>query len=281
MSRLLTAPAPAKLNLFLHILGRRFDGYHRLQTLFQFLDHGDRLTFEPIEDDQLELIAPGLPIPASDNLIMRAARLLKRDTGCRLGARIQLDKRLPMGGGLGGGSSDAATTLVMLNRLWRLQLPPTELARLALELGADVPLFTLGRAAWGEGIGEQLTPVQLEEPWYLVLTPDCEVATGAIFQHPELTRNSEPITMSAFLEGSGRNDFEPLVRKLHPQIDAAFGWLGEFAQPRLTGSGSSLFARFATEEAALWPLRQLPSGWRAFVARGCNTSPLYLKSANE
>jgi len=149
MSRLLTAPAPAKLNLFLHILGRRSDGYHRLQTLFQFVDHGDRLTFEPIEDDQLELIAPGLPIPASDNLIMRAARLLKRDTGCRLGARIQLDKRLPMGGGLGGGSSDAATTLVMLNRLWRLQLPPTELARLALELGADVPLFTLGRAAWG------------------------------------------------------------------------------------------------------------------------------------
>lgn len=277
MSRIWTAPAPAKLNLFLHILGRRADGYHQLQTLFQFLDHGDELTFELIEDDRIELFAPGLPIPASSNLIMRAAQLLKRDTGCRLGARIQLDKRLPMGGGLGGGSSDAATTLVVLNKLWQLQRPSTELARLALELGADVPLFTLGQAAWGEGIGEQLTPVQLEEPWYLVLTPDCEVATGAIFQHPQLTRNSAPITMSAFLEGGGRNDFEPLVRRLYPQIDAAFGWLGEFAPPRLSGSGSSLFARFATEEAALRPLQQLPSGWQAFVARGCNTSALHLE----
>lgn len=274
-------PAPAKLNLFLHILGRRTDGYHQLQTLFQFVDHGDQLAFELLDADCIELTTPGLNFPAHENLVYRAAQLLKRHTGCRLGVRIQLDKRLPLGGGLGGGSSDAATTLLALDRLWRLQLPPTHLARLALELGADVPLFVQGQAAWGEGIGEQLTPVLLDEPWYLVITPDCEVATGPIFQHSELTRNSEPITMAAFLEGGGRNDFEPLVRKLYPQVDDAFGWFAEFAHPRLSGSGSSLFASFPTEADALLPLRRLPKRWSGFVARGCNRSVLQLKIENE
>jgi 4-diphosphocytidyl-2-C-methyl-D-erythritol kinase len=267
-------PAPAKLNLFLHILGRRPDGYHLLQTIFQFLEYGDELEFEVREDGQILRSEGPAGVPPESDLVVRAARLLQERSGIRLGAAIKLRKRLPLQAGLGGGSSDAATTLLALDRLWGTGLGTQRLAALGLELGADVPVFIGGEAAWAEGVGEVLTPVDLPEPWYVVLQPDCRVATREIFQAPELTRNSAPIKIARFRSGECRNDFEPVVRSRYPQVSEALDWLGARAEARLTGSGACVFAAFADEAAARRVYAALPQGWRGFVARGCNRSPL-------
>ncbi|WP_111414623.1 4-(cytidine 5'-diphospho)-2-C-methyl-D-erythritol kinase [Billgrantia lactosivorans] len=274
----LALPAPAKLNRLLHITGRRDDGYHELQTLFQFLDHGDALHFRPRKDGEIRL-TPGLPgVADGDNLIVRAARLLQEETGCRLGADIRLTKRLPMGGGLGGGSSDAATTLLGLDRLWQLGLPLARLAQLGLRLGADVPVFVHGHAAWAEGVGERLTPVALDTPWFLVVHPGIEVATAAVFGAAQLTRNTPPITMARALQGgapSWHNDCEPTVRSLYPQVAEALDWLGRRAPAMLTGTGACIFARLDAEATARRLLADLPGRYTAFIARGQNLSPLH------
>ncbi|GAA0579672.1 4-(cytidine 5'-diphospho)-2-C-methyl-D-erythritol kinase [Halomonas salifodinae] len=279
MTPVLRLPAPAKLNRLLHITGRRADGYHELQTLFQFLDHGDTLTLSPRNDGELRL-TPTLPgVAAEDNLILRAARMLRDETGCRRGADIHLEKRLPMGGGLGGGSSDAATTLLGLDRLWGLGLPRERLAELGLRLGADVPVFVHGHAAWAEGIGERLTPVELDTPWFVVIHPGVSVATPAVFQAPRLTRHTPPITMArALQEGPGhwRNDCETTVRELYPPVAEALDWLGRLAPTRLTGTGACLFAWLTNEADADSILRRLGRhDWQGFKARGCNRSPLH------
>lgn len=271
-------PAPAKLNLFLHITGRRGDGYHLLQTAFQFLDYGDALSFEPREDGEI-LRATELPgVPAAQDLVVRAATLLQQHTGGRQGVMIHLHKRLPMGGGLGGGSSDAATVLVALNHLWSTGLTANELAELGLQLGADVPVFVHGQAAWAEGVGEQLTPLQLEEPWFVVLAPRVKVSTCGIFSAPDLTRNSAPITIARFLAGEGHNDCEALVCRRYPRVRQGLEWLSQFAPSRMTGTGACLFAAFAHEAEAREVLRRLADEGveeiEGFVAQGCNRSPL-------
>ncbi len=273
MSRSLTLPAPAKLNLFLHITGRRSDGYHELQTLFQLLDWGDRLEFAEAPAGELTLSCEGtgLDIPADENIVMRAARLLQPPDR---GARIRLHKHIPAGGGLGGGSSDAATTLLGLNMLWQLGLSLEQLQLMGAGLGADVPVFIAGRTAWAEGIGEILTPVSLPQKWYLVIAPDCHVSTAEIFSHQQLTRNTSPIKIAAFFEGHSRNDCQELVRKLHPEVDNALNWLGNFGEARMTGTGACVFARFDNEADARSAEGQLPQHWRGFVARGINESPV-------
>jgi 4-diphosphocytidyl-2-C-methyl-D-erythritol kinase len=271
----LTVPAPAKLNLFLHVTGRRADGYHTLQTLFRLLDHGDLLHFQPRPDGHIEL-SPLLPgVPAEANLIVRAARRLQQHTGCGAGADIRLDKRLPMGGGIGGGSSDAATTLLALNQLWRLGLSLEELAAIGVGLGADVPVFVAGRSAWAEGIGERLTPFDLPPRHYLVVVPPCHVSTAEIFSCEALTRNTSPIRMAAFHGQAGRNDCEPVVRKLYPQVAHALDWLEQFAPPRMTGTGACVFAEFDDRDAAERLLKQLPGNYGGFVAKGVNHSPAH------
>jgi 4-diphosphocytidyl-2-C-methyl-D-erythritol kinase len=269
-----TWPAPAKLNLFLHVTGRRDDGYHLLQTVFQFLDHGDGLEFEIRRDGKILRSEGNMDVPEAEDLSLKAARLLREHSGTRLGVGIKLRKNLPLGGGLGGGSSDAATTLVALNQLWGIGIQTSELMTLGLRLGADVPVFVGGEAAWGEGIGEKLTPVELPEPWYLVVVPGCRVVTREIFQAPELTRNSAPITIARFRAGECRNDLEPVVRKRHPEVAQALDWLGERADARLTGSGACVYAAFEDEPVVRRLLEALPRGWQGFVARGCNRSPL-------
>ena len=268
----LTLPAPAKLNLFLHITGRRADGYHELQTLFQLLDFGDTLHFEATGDGALTLEGPELGIAPQDNLLLRAARLLPADP--HAGARIRLEKRIPAGGGLGGGSSDAATTLLALNRLWRLGYSSEVLQAMGRELGADVPVFVAGHSAWAEGVGERLTPVELPERWYLVISPGCHVSTGEIFKRPELTRNSPPITIAAFFAGDSRNDCQPVVRDLYPEVDNALIWLEKTGDARLTGTGACVFASFQSRAEADAVRQQVPAGWTAFVARGVNRSPV-------
>jgi len=268
--------APAKLNLFLHILGRREDGYHELQTLFQLLDVGDTLRFAatPRGELQLHLIAnsTGQLVPLADNLILEAARLLRDHVGNpQLGAEIQLEKQLPMGGGLGGGSSDAATTLLALNQLWELGLTRQELQALGLQLGADVPVFIGGRSAWGEGVGENLEPVELPLRWYLVITPNCLVSTARIFGHENLTRNTRAIKMADFLAGGSRNDCESVTRNLYPEVDKALNWLSQYGPARMTGTGASVFADFSGKETARAALSALPDYWRGFVARGVNS----------
>ncbi|CAK0747937.1 4-(cytidine 5'-diphospho)-2-C-methyl-D-erythritol kinase [Gammaproteobacteria bacterium] len=265
-------PAPAKLNLMLRITGRRSDGYHTLQTIFQFLDYGDTLHLRVREDGMVNRLTDLAGVAAEQDITVRAARLLQREAGTTLGIDIRLDKILPLGGGLGGGSSNAATVLVALNQQWGLNLSEDELAGLGLRLGADVPVFVRGRAAWGEGVGEQLTPIDLPEPWYLVVIPDCRVATGDIFSDPELTRDSLPITMRAFLAGDDRNDCERVVRYRYPAVAAALDWLGTNA--RLTGTGACVYAPFTDAAAAEAVLERLPSEWHGFVARGRNRSPL-------
>jgi 4-diphosphocytidyl-2-C-methyl-D-erythritol kinase len=269
-----TWPAPAKLNLFLHIVGRRPDGYHLLQTVFQFIDFCDTLTFVPRDDGRITRGSGPRDVPVEQDLTVRAARLLQQQAGVSAGVDIQITKRLPMGAGLGGGSSDAATTLVALNRLWRIGWETERLAALGLQLGADVPVFVRGRAAWGEGIGEVLTPLDLPEPWYLLLIPPVKVSTAAIFSAADLTRDTPPITISDFLSGRGRNDCEALVRRAYPEIDRALSWLSEHATARLTGTGSALFARFDTEAAARALLAKVPTMWQGVVAKGLNRSPL-------
>lgn len=271
----LTLTSPAKLNLFLKILGRRPDGYHLLQTLFQLLDYGDELRFRHRPDGEIKL-SPQIPgVPAADNLIVRAATMLQERSGCRLGADIELTKRLPMGGGIGGGSSNAATTLLALNTLWQTGLTLDELAGLGLQLGADVPVFVRGRTAWAEGIGEQLQAVETDEKWYLVVIPPCSVSTAEIFSSQQLTRNSSPIKIAAFLEQGAGNDCEAVVRKLYPEVDFALNWLGQFAPAQLTGTGSCLFASFTERDDAQQVYEQLPENLRAFVARATNISPVH------
>ncbi|MDI5889698.1 4-(cytidine 5'-diphospho)-2-C-methyl-D-erythritol kinase [Halomonas rhizosphaerae] len=274
----LVLPAPAKLNRLLHITGRRPDGYHELQTLFQFLDIGDTLTLRGREDGEIRL-APRLPgVAAEDNLIVRAARLLQAESGCRLGADILLEKRLPLGGGLGGGSSDAATSLLGLDALWGLGLDVERLAGLGLALGADVPVFVHGDAAWAEGVGERLTPVELDTPWFVVLHPGVTVSTPAVFKAPQLTRHTPPITMARALQGgaaSWRNDCEPTVRALYPEVAHALDWLASRAPTMLTGTGACVFARLDSEAQADRLLAEVPGGWQAFKARGLNRSPLH------
>ena len=267
-------PAPAKLNLFLHITGRREDGYHELQTAFQFLDVGDSLQFTITDDAQLSLASPLAGVADDDNLILRAARLLQQYSQTSQGAIISVTKRLPMGGGLGGGSSNAATTLVALNLLWKAGLSEAELARLGLQLGADVPVFIAGHAAWAEGVGERLTPISPVEPWFVVIAPDCHVSTAEIFSSSELTRDCEPIKISGFLSGEGRNVCEDVVKKHYPAVAKALDWLAQYATPRMTGTGSCVFADFDNRQQAQEVVENLPSNWQGFVAKGCNRSPL-------
>ena len=272
-------PAPAKLNLFLHITGRRPDGYHELQTLFQFLDHGDALRFHPARAGRIELLRPLPGVPADQDLCLRAARLLREHTGVRAGVLIELDKRLPMGGGLGGGSSDAATVLVALNRIWETGLDTDQLAALGLSLGADVPVFVRGFAAWAEGVGERLTPATPPEPWYLVVVPSVSVSTAAIFSDPELTRDTPPITIADFLSGAVHNDCEPVVRRRFPAVDAVLTRLREHGPARMTGTGACVFLPLADAAAARALDAQLPPDWKRFITRGCNRSPLLARLA--
>lgn len=273
--QMLTLPAPAKLNLMLHITGRRADGYHELQTLFQFLDYGDELVLRPREDGQIRLLTELPGVDHDSNLIVRAARLLQRESGCALGADILLTKRLPMGGGIGGGSSDAATTLVGLDHLWNTRLGEDRLAELGLNLGADVPVFVRGRAAFAEGVGERLQPVDLPEPWFLVIAPQVSVSTAEIFADPELTRNTPAITVRSLLAGGGRNDCQPVVEKRYPEVRNALSLLNKFVQARMTGTGACVFGSFPNEGEADKVRRQLPATLPSFVARGRNVSMLH------
>ncbi|WP_333608099.1 4-(cytidine 5'-diphospho)-2-C-methyl-D-erythritol kinase [Arsukibacterium sp.] len=270
----LTLPAVAKLNLFLHITGRRPDGYHNLQTLFQLLDVGDLLHFNVTTDGKVSLTCDIAELQTADNLILRAANLLKGLARPEQGCHIVLDKRLPMGGGLGGGSSDAATTLLALNKLWTLGLSREQLASLALTLGADVPLFVHGYSAFAEGVGEKLTPVILPEATYLVVTPDCHVSTAEIFQHPDLTRNSPSISLDTLYSSPWRNDCQPLVEQLKPIVALTLQWLVEYAPCRMTGTGASVFAEFPDAASAQHALADLPAACRGFIAKGVNQSPV-------
>ena len=274
-------PAPAKLNLMLRVTGRRPDGYHELQTVFQFLDLADRLDFRLREDGAIRRETPLPGVAEAADLCLRAARLLQQEAGVRQGVEIRLYKRLPMGGGLGGGSSDAASVLVALNRLWGCGLDEAALAALGLRLGADVPVFVRGRAAWAEGVGERLEPVELEQPWYLVLLPPCHVSTAEVFAAPELTRNSAPITIRAFVAGDRRNDCLPVVRSRYPEISQAIDWLGQFGEARLTGTGACVFAAFTERAQAEVVLADRPPGLDGWVARGLNRSPLLERLAQE
>lgn len=270
----LTWPAPAKINLMLRITGRRPDGYHLLQTVFQFLDYGDRLSFTLREDGQVCRVGdfPGVSEP--EDLILMAAKSLQSATGCGLGVDIGTEKHIPMGGGLGGGSSDAATTLIALNYLWQCGLSRQELAEIGLKLGADVPVFVHGYASWAEGVGEKLTPILPDEPWYLVVKPDCHVSTAEIFLNPELTRDAPQTTIRAFLAGETINDCLPVVQKRYPEVRQALEWLDQFSEARLTGTGACVFSAFANEADALAIKELLPESMHGFVAKGVNRSPL-------
>ncbi|MFU0446097.1 4-(cytidine 5'-diphospho)-2-C-methyl-D-erythritol kinase [Pseudocitrobacter faecalis] len=274
-------PSPAKLNLFLYITGQRADGYHELQTLFQFLDYGDTLTIEPRQDGQLRLLTPLKDVPDEDNLIIRAARLLMKMAAQtqRLpegsGADISIEKRLPMGGGLGGGSSNAATVLVALNHLWQCGLSEDELAAIGLTLGADVPVFVRGHAAFAEGVGEQLTPIDVAEKWYLVVHPGVSIPTPVIFKDPDLPRNTPKRSIDTLLKCEFRNDCEVIARKRFREVDEVLSWLLEYAPSRLTGTGACVFAEFDTELAARQVLEQAPEWFNGFVAKGVNLSPLH------
>jgi 4-diphosphocytidyl-2-C-methyl-D-erythritol kinase len=271
-------PAPAKLNLFLHIVGRRPDGYHELQTVFQFVDLCDEITFEVRADGRIRRMAEIAGVPEDADLCVRAARALKAASGCPLGADIGVLKRIPMGAGLGGGSSDAATCLVALNDLWQLHWPLDDLAALGLKLGADVPVFVRGRAAWAEGIGERLTPLYAPlapiETNYLILKPNVGVGTAEVFQDPELTRNSAPITIHGFLASGGRNDCLRVVRRRYPEVARALDWLSGFGLARLTGTGACVFLAVESLDRGREIMRELPPAVDAFLTRGLNDSPL-------
>ncbi len=268
----LTLLSPAKLNLFLHILGQRPDGYHRLQTVFQLLDYGDTIQFTVRKDNHINITPNIEGLATEDNLIFKAALKLQEYADCAKGADIHIEKRLPMGGGLGGGSSNAATTLLALNHLWGVQLGTPELCRIGLNLGADVPVFVQGHSAWAEGIGEELTPLELPENWFLVIKPDCHVATSNIFSCEELTRDTLAITVAAFFEQGGHNDCEDVVCSLYPEVKEAIDWLGKFSSARLTGTGACIFASFNSEAEANIVMEQAPKQWQCFVAKGINRS---------
>jgi len=272
----LTLPAPAKLNLMLHITGRRADGYHNLQTLFQFIDLCDELSFRLRDDDQLTLEPQIDGVDFEDNLIIKAARALQANSDKALGADIRLTKQLPMGGGLGGGSSDAATTLLALNHLWQLQLSFDQLADIGLTLGADVPVFVRGQAAFAEGVGEILTPTpELDEPWYLVVAPQAHVNTGKIFSNKCLTRDTDPISIRTALRREGNNDCQAVVSTLYPEVGKALNLLNNFSPAKLTGTGACIFSSFGSEAEAIRVSDQLPAEYVSFVAKGVNTSPVH------
>jgi len=272
----LTLPAPAKLNLMLHITGRRADGYHNLQTLFQFIDLCDELSFRLRDDDQLTLEPQIDGVDFEDNLIIKAARALQANSDKALGADIRLTKQLPMGGGLGGGSSDAATTLLALNHLWQLQLSFDQLADIGLTLGADVPVFVRGQAAFAEGVGEILTPTpELDEPWYLVVAPQVHVNTGKIFSNKCLTRDTDPISIRTALRREGNNDCQAVVSTLYPEVGKALNLLNNFSHAKLTGTGACIFSSFGSEAEAIRVSDQLPAEYVSFVAKGVNTSPVH------
>lgn len=275
-------PAPAKLNLFLHVVGRRADGYHLLQSLFRLIDLGDTLRFTPREDGRIVRNRPLEGVPEASDLCLRAARLLQAESGCELGVGIGLEKRIPMGGGLGGGSTDAATVLLALNRLWGLDWPRERLQALGLRLGADVPFFVFGRTAFVEGIGEALQAMVLPPAWYLVVAPSASVPTAEIFAAPNLTRDTKPLKMADFSAGweaiaggrFGRNDLEPVVCERYPEVARALAWLSQHAEARMTGSGACIFASFSAEQDARAVLAQLPADLAGWVARGLDEHPL-------
>ena len=269
-------PAPAKLNLFLHLTGRRDDGYHYLQTLFQLLDYGDRLAFD-VDHGQsvVERVTPLSGVASDDDLVVTAARLLQKSFAVKKGVQISLRKQLPMGGGLGGGSSDAATTLLVLNQLWGCGCSIDELSTLGAEIGSDIPVFVRGYTSWGEGVGEVLKPLKLEKKWYLVLKPAIEVSTKALFSYPELTRDCHPITIADFLGGDTTNVFQPFVMKSYPEVKKALQWLQQYAPAKLTGTGACVFAEFNSREQAKKVIEVLPAGMQGFVAEGVNQSPLH------
>ena len=279
-------PSPAKLNLFLHIVGQRSDGYHQLQTVFQFIDHSDTIDIKVVEGDKIELLTPIEGVNNEDNLIVKAAILLQKNIleksttsmNLALGAQIKVTKVLPMGGGLGGGSSNAATVLLALNKLWRANLSLTDLAQLGLELGADVPIFIHGFAAFAEGVGEELTPISPKEYWYLVSKPDVSISTASVFTAKGLTRNTPKVNLNGDIAKLDidlcHNDCQTLVIKQYPEVAKLLAWLVEYAPSRMTGTGACIFSRFETEQEACHIQSLLPYGITSFVAKGVNTSPL-------
>ena len=265
-------PAPGKLNLFLHVLGRRRDGMHELQTAFRLIDRADRVGISVRSDG--EIVFAG--VFGRENLCVKAAETLREKSKTALGCEISLEKNLPVGGGVGGGSSDAATVLLALNRLWKLNLGRKDLIELALKLGADVPFFVYGRSALGEGVGERLSALDLGPAWYLVLEPQVPVSTAEIFSDAALTRDTKPLKMAPFLSGQGRNDLEPVAVRRYPEIAESLAWLRQRnPQARMTGSGACVFAEFSRQDEAAAAQRALPSGWRGFVAEGLDRHPLY------
>jgi 4-diphosphocytidyl-2-C-methyl-D-erythritol kinase len=267
-------PAPAKINLFLHVVGRRSDGYHLLQTVFRLLDRQDTIRFQRRTDANVRLATPFAGVDEDHELSVRAARLLQSATGCRAGVDIAIQKRIPLGGGLGGGSSDAATTLLVLNALWRLHLDPKALAGLAVRLGADVPFFLGGGNAFAEGIGDELTPLDLPDAWYVILMPPVAVPTRQVFTSPELTANSKIVKISRFSRGFGVNDLEPIVRHLYPVVAAHLDWLSQHGPARMSGSGACVFAEFDTEAEAMSVLSRRLPGMEGFVAKGLARHPI-------
>jgi 4-diphosphocytidyl-2-C-methyl-D-erythritol kinase len=268
-------PAPAKLNLFLHITGQRADGYHLLQTIFQFLGVADELAFTVNLDGEISASHAYPGFNSDEDLTLRAARLLQVASGCQQGVEIELNKKLPIGGGIGGGSSDAATVLLVLNKLWDCGLSLKELAELGLELGADVPVFVHGHACWAEGVGEDFEVIDLPQPVYLLVYPKVHVSTGQIFAAEELTRNTSPIRIADFLAGHVGNDCELLVRQQVPEVDEAMSWLGQYASARLTGTGSCIFAEFENAKAAQKVADNMTNDWQSWVTQGYNRSPLH------
>lgn len=271
----LRLPAPAKLNLMLHITGRRDDGYHLLQSVFQFIDLCDWLEFDVATDGGIRRLDSTTPVAAEDDIVLAAAGLLQGRYDVDQGVGIRIDKRIPIGGGLGGGSSDAATCLLALNQLWGLGLSLSELAAIGLELGADVPVFVQGRAAWAGGVGEVLEALDLKEPVYLVIDPGTAISTAQIFAAEELTRHCDPITIRAFLRGAGTNVCEPVVRKLYPQVGEVIDWLSQFGVARMTGTGACVFVEFDSLRQAEAVKSQIPNSWVGYVARAMNRNPLH------
>ena len=270
-----TFPAPAKLNLFLHIVGRRPDGYHLLQSVFRFVDFSDSLSFRVLENGAIRRTRELPGVPEENDLCVLAANLLQQTSGTSLGTEIALEKKLPLGGGLGGGSSDAATTLMVLNRLWKLNFSRARLQELGLKLGADVPVFVFGQSAFVEGVGEVLQPIKLPPAWYVVLVPNVKVSTAEIFADSSLTRNMKPIKINSFFIGQGRNALEPVVCRKYPEVAQHLAWLNQFGPARMTGSGACVFAEYAREQEARAVLARLPREMSGFVARGLDRHPMH------
>ena len=272
--------SPAKLNLMLHITGRRDDGYHLLQTVFQFIDLYDHLTFEITQDGLIKRAHSQTAVDEADDIVLLAAKLLQAKYSVPLGLRYSIEKHIPIGGGLGGGSSNAATTLMVLNKLWQLNLDSSELATLGLELGADVPVFVEGQSAWASGIGEDLMPINLPKPWFVVIYPEIFVSTGEIFASEQLTRNCDPITIRAFLAGGGRNVCEPVACRLYPDIQNAIDWLNQYSIAKMTGTGACIFASFDSLEQAESVISLAPKHWSLFVVKAMNKNPILEQCEN-